>query len=1700
MRRLPWRMKERLHPPTRGPSTRTAALAAAALLAFWAPGAPAQTGITGDTQAPTLPTVVNTTFTGAAAPQAPGIKVCDATSIDDGSLGVWLNGTAIASRYAAGTVPASPACPGGTTATKLYALTSSAPLVKGANAFRVAICDGLSNCTDRTVTLTWANAVPTVTIAPASRKVASPSLFLSVTFSDDDTVRTSTAHFVLNGTDVTQLFTPTSQQGPASASFTGTVLLSTSGTNTFQASVSDNVGQSSGLVPATYTVGNTAPTVSFTAPARTGAASPGVSIVLHEDDQQITSTKVWMNGVAVTGLGATYGVYDITLSGSVAAAVGDNVLTAEACSAGGCGRDSVHVFRYTAAQAAPVLGLDPTNQDWLLRSPSEVSTAYATPAYFSRDHARGVVLTYASGRASPVAFVQVDASDYSSTPPSQMMLWVLDSNGAKVPGLNGSTTNVYLSGNGTSRLGLRFSATSLPTGVYGYTAVVRSYWPDGSFQETTAPVRVMVVNDYDSPYGAGWYVAGLQRIFGQGNSSLLVDNGDGTAELVAYTGTTPDGVRHYLPPAGDFTTLTYSTVGGVGRYTRMAPDSSTVVFDASGWMTQAKNRLGVGSTYTYWGAGSGRANLLASITDAAGKVIQLADSTGLLSAVTLPDERVVRMGYATSTGPSPNLARITDPDGVAALLPHYSSSVPHLLDSWTDRAGGAWSLAFDAQREVRTVTTPAASLSVGGTPQSSSTQVRSLAAAVVPATATSQATPAARVTPGMAWMTVVAPNGDSTSVQFDHWGAAWRARDAQGRTAVVLRNGQAQDTLSVSATGDTVRNTWTGPDVTTRVSSAGTETMTYDRFHQLLTHTWGTEDLDVSNTYDAVTGLLGRSWMSGVVTKYTYDTAGRVKTVADSAGRTTTYTYEASAYQNLASVTTPNGAAVSYQHDGAGRVSTVTDPRGAVTTATYDALNRQLTSAGPLADTVRVAFQSANGSYLSSVTDPIGQQYGFSPNVLGWNLSETDPRSHATKRTFDMLGAVTQVQDRRGQIVQTRYDVHHRPLAIYADGDSTTFAYDSAGLFTVVRNAASLDTLRFDPAGRLTEAVTVRGSRRYVVRSTYVEGRRVGVSTGEDVGPSALAGGVMFDYRFDGGRLHSVYYYPNGDTISFKYNADGTLAYSDMPAGVRTSYTYTNGITFPVGTTYGTTSGAARADLNRAAGELLLVDSLGRVNGWTLGTQDSSYVYRYDLGGRLIESAKYATGHTADGTVVTCSSGLTTGFQCQAGGTYPSPSELLQYTYDRAGNRADRGAVIGTGNRLNAFNGLTMEHDSAGNVTRMYKASSGVVTWDRQLTWNSLGQLTRVCTNGSCIGYRYDGLGRRVARTDGSGTVIGQWVHDGDQLALEMDGAGNVTAAYSYLPGTDMPLTVTRGGQRYFYLRDHLGSIRALVGSTGQLVNQYRYDAWGQRVLASEGVLNNVQFAAREIDQATDLYYNRARYYSPGLARFVSEDPIRLAGGMNLYAYVGNDPVNFTDPSGLRWCTHGTGNGGKHGTRHFTSQGKEYVIYAHEDGSYTICEDPGSAQGNFVSGRGPVPSHSQDPVAEGRRLAAMARAQVEWDYQDQVDACDAAANDAITSALKDAFLVVFTAAGGGSPEAGAWLKPSARWIMDYNRGFWIGAASTALSSGVDYGNGLGSGQPAANAFPFAGTAKRFGEAGEACSGASSPQYQPNPFGTTLTHY
>ena len=109
---------------------------------------------------------------------------------------------------------------------------------------------------------------------------------------------------------------------------------------------------------------------------------------------------------------------------------------------------------------------------------------------------------------------------------------------------------------------------------------------------------------------------------------------------------------------------------------------------------------------------------------------------------------------------------------------------------------------------------------------------------------------------------------------------------------------------------------------------------------------------------------------------------------------------------------------------------------------------------------------------------------------------------------------------------------------------------------------------------------------------------------------------------------------------------------------------------------------------------------------------------------------------------------------------------------------------------------------------------------------------------------------------------------------------------------------VTRAGT-FYYGTDLQGSVYAMWIASGQVMNSYSYAPFGETLTATEAWANPLRYAGRELDTSTGLYYNNARWYDPALHRFISEDPIGIEGGSNLYAYTANDPVNYVDPSGL---------------------------------------------------------------------------------------------------------------------------------------------------------------------------------------------------------
>jgi RHS repeat-associated protein len=191
---------------------------------------------------------------------------------------------------------------------------------------------------------------------------------------------------------------------------------------------------------------------------------------------------------------------------------------------------------------------------------------------------------------------------------------------------------------------------------------------------------------------------------------------------------------------------------------------------------------------------------------------------------------------------------------------------------------------------------------------------------------------------------------------------------------------------------------------------------------------------------------------------------------------------------------------------------------------------------------------------------------------------------------------------------------------------------------------------------------------------------------------------------------------------------------------------------------------------------------------------------------------------------------------------------------------------------------------------------NGNTIWDtaRTYAWDGRNQLASIAGAGATASFEYDVFGRRVSRTLAGTTTAS--VYDGANAAVEAVGGTPTTTFLT--GGVDEVFRRTDAAGARHPLSDALGSTVALTDGGGAVPTSYTYEAFGTSTVIGAASDNAAQFAGREND-GTGLYYYRARYYSPTSGRFLSEDPLEFgAGDSNLYAYVGNDPANVTDPSG----------------------------------------------------------------------------------------------------------------------------------------------------------------------------------------------------------
>ncbi|MGC1547039.1 MAG: RHS repeat-associated core domain-containing protein, partial [Rhodanobacter sp.] len=711
----------------------------------------------------------------------------------------------------------------------------------------------------------------------------------------------------------------------------------------------------------------------------------------------------------------------------------------------------------------------------------------------------------------------------------------------------------------------------------------------------------------------------------------------------------------------------------------------------------------------------------------------------------------------------------------------------------------------------------------------------------------------------------------------DRRGIVWVTNqfDTNGR---VVKQSYADNTFYQFAYTTNSKNIVTGTTVTD--PNHNQEQVAFDPvsgYPSSITQAYGTPLAQTATYVREPSGLVdGETDALGRTTAYTHDALGNVLSLTQLSGTsnavTTQFTYT-STYNQLASATDPLGHTTNFTYTN-GCLTQITNALGKSTSIQCNSAGQPIAVQDALGHTSIFAYQ---GYDLQSVTDALNRTTSYEVDALGRPITIRDPLGNVNVTRYDTNDRVTSVTDALGQATSINYD---------GNGNVLTVTLPNQGVITSTYDNRNRRATRTDAMSQ-SESWTYDGMGNML---THTDRK-----------------GQVSDYSYDALNRRNLVSYADGSGIQASYDSGNRMtSLADTISGT-ISWGY-DGLNRVIATT------APQGSIN------YVYDAAGRRISMTPAAQ-ATINYGYDNANHLTsiiqgnEAVQLAYDAANRRATLTLPNSVTVNYG------YDSANELtgltytqgngtnlgnLTYSYDSDGRRIGKTGSLATdvlpmpttkpamfdlNDREASFNGQALSYDADGNLT-----SDGTNTY----TWNARNQLTQVSQNGVAqLSYAYDALGSRVSKTVQGGAPM-QYLYDGENIVQETQGS----TINPILNGLNIDERYARNdviGRTYF-LTDALSSTIALTDMTGAIREQYSYDPYGN-VTPSDtmtGLTNPYQYTGRESD-SSGLYYYRARYYSPMMGGFISEDPITFGGGqLSFYAYVGGDPISNIDPLGLR--------------------------------------------------------------------------------------------------------------------------------------------------------------------------------------------------------
>jgi RHS repeat-associated protein len=484
----------------------------------------------------------------------------------------------------------------------------------------------------------------------------------------------------------------------------------------------------------------------------------------------------------------------------------------------------------------------------------------------------------------------------------------------------------------------------------------------------------------------------------------------------------------------------------------------------------------------------------------------------------------------------------------------------------------------------------------------------------------------------------------------------------------------------------------------------------------------------------------------------------------------------------------------------------------------------------------------------------------------------TQPLTIITQYGYDTQDNQASVIDPNSNTTQYQYDDFGRKnQTISPDTGTTKYLYDEAGNLSQRLDARSTTVnYTYDALNRLT-AIQFPGDPNQNVTFTY-DSTSVTYGIGRVTGRTDPSGSYTFYYDAHGNlnkeekTINSILY-----TTQYTYNNNNILTSITYPTGRTISYTRDQaGRVSQVSTTL-------NGNPKTLASSITYLP-YGGITGLTYGnglSLSQGYDNQYRISSVVTGSILNLTyGYDANGNITSILDTVN-----------PPGGEILEnpgtYTYQQGTNKLTH--IEGTpsidfGYDLNANitseTGWTYNYDLSNQLTTVLSGGNQVGAY----TYNGAGQRIKKVTQTETRIFHYDLLGHLIAETNQSGQMLAEYVYLGDQL-----------------------LSIIKPGElAYYFHNDHLGTPQVLTNDSQAIAWKAVYTPFGEAVPSIQTVENPFRFPGQYYDQETGLHYNYFRYYDPTTGRYVTPDPIGLAGGINLFVYVRGSPLRWVDPFGLQ--------------------------------------------------------------------------------------------------------------------------------------------------------------------------------------------------------